>query len=368
MDSTAPITRQDILRQPEALLGLLGRHDELRRLIASAGFDGSASRLYAFGCGDGFFAAQAASFAFVHQGIHDYRGVSSLEFLQCHAPFADPRCLLAPVSMSGNVDRTVEGLQAGIARGATALAITNSTTGLLARRSQHAFQLGLQESASFLAGTITYTASVLALFLLAIESAELAGLDGRRRSLDELADMVGAIGGSLADLEAQTAAVVSALPPASRIYFLAGGSGFASARYAACKFVELTGTHAIPQDTEEFAHSNFWQFQRSDLVFVLHDPGETEPVSSRAAALLREFGARVVEIAQGDPSRRDPDVIRIVNPCGQWSPLALSFPLQFIAYHWSLKDGLNPDTRSHLRNDEVRFTINRKLSRRSLVG
>ena len=50
-----------------------------------------------------------------------------------------------------------------------------------------------------------------------------------------------------------------------------------------------------------------------------------------------------------------------------WSPLALSFPIQLIAYYWALKDGLDPDTRRHLQEDEFRFRMSRRLSRKTLV-
>jgi fructoselysine-6-P-deglycase FrlB-like protein len=363
----APLALNEILRQPAALLGIIGRRAAVRQLLQSAHGSGSPRRLYAFGCGDGFFAAQAATTAFVEDGLHGYRGMSSLDFLETHAASTDESCLLLPISMSGNVDRTVQGLEAGQARGAAGLAITNSTSGLLSNRSTLAFNLGLDEPKGFLAGTITYTSSLLTLLVIAAESAFLDRGGEGGPSLEDLADDISDIGATFGDLHARVRDIVADLPAAQRIYFLGGGSGFASARYAASKFVELTSTHAIPQDTEEFAHSNFWQFQPSDLVFILHEPNEPGEISASTAAMLREFGARVVEIVAGDPAIRDPDRIRIVNRRACWSPLALSFPLQLIAYYWALRDGFDPDTRSHLQDDEFRFRMSRRLSRKALV-
>lgn len=367
MQPFAPITHNEIFRQPGVLVGLIARHDELRGHLDALSAARELSRIYAFGCGDGFFAAEAAGQAFAAAGVHGYRGLGALDFLQGHAPYVDAGCLLVPISMSGNVDRTVEGLRAGLANGASALAVTNSTTGLLAEASQSSFQLGLKEPVGFLAGTLTYTASLTTLFMLALAAAARTGI-APGQALDALAGLVRAIDGRLAGIEAAVDAAVSGLGPAERVYFLGGGSGFASARYAASKFVELTRTPAIPQDTEEFTHSSFWQFQPSDLVFVLHEPASVDRISARTAALLRDFGARVIEVAPDGADAAGRDVIRIPNPEAAWSPLALSFPIQLIACRWAQRDGLDPDTRLHLKNDELRFRINRMLSRRSLVN
>jgi fructoselysine-6-P-deglycase FrlB-like protein len=367
MNPLASLALREIVRQPDALLGLIGRREELRALARSVGASRRPERLYAFGCGDGFFAAGAATPAFIAAGLYGYLGVSALEFVQCHARSTDSSCLLLPISMSGNVDRTVAGLDAGQAHGAVALAITNSTSGLLAQSSKLSFNLDIVEPKGFMAGTVTYTSSLVALFLFAAECGFAAKEELHGPPIEALADDIRAIGDTLGDVRAQITKLVSDLPGAQRVYFLGGGSGFASARYAAAKFVELTATHAVPQDTEEFAHSSFWQFQKADLVFVLHEPNEPEGISGRTAALLREFGARVVEILPGDPGQEEPDRIRIVNSHACWSPLALSIPLQLIAYYWSLRDGLDPDTRGHLRDDELRFRISRQLSRRTLV-
>ncbi len=363
MPITAPLALGEILRQPGSLRELLGRRDEMDALLRTAAGGGGFERFNAFGCGDGFFAAEAATRAFVDAGLTGYRGVSALDFLETHAAAVDAATLLLPISMSGNVDRTVEGLSVGQKRGGVGLAITNSQSGLLAQSARFSFNLSIVEPKGFMAGTVTYTSSVVALSMIAalLSPGYSLALDPAIRQLED-------IDASLGDLRERVAAIVGELPAGGRIFFLAGGSGAASARYAAAKFVELTATHAIAQDTEEFAHANFWQFQPADLAFVLHEPAEPADISAKTAAMLREFGARVIEILPGDPARQEADRIAIVNRHPTWSALALSFPLQLIAYHWALKDGLDPDTRNHLRGDEFRFRLSRRLSRKTLVG
>ena len=53
----------DIRRQPAVLTGLLGRAAELRAFARDHLKPGRGGRLYALGCGDGWFAARAAALA-----------------------------------------------------------------------------------------------------------------------------------------------------------------------------------------------------------------------------------------------------------------------------------------------------------------
>lgn len=50
------------------------------------------------------------------------------------------------------------------------------------------------------------------------------------------------------------------------------------------------------------------------------------------------------------------------------APLATALPLQLLAAAMARRDGLDPDTRAHLKQDATRFAVSRQLTRRSLMG
>ena len=71
---------------------------------------GQGGRLFVMGCGDGLFAAQAARGLAQRHGL-DWRPVGALDLLLSTASLRDGDRVIA-VSMSGNVDRTVEAAHA----------------------------------------------------------------------------------------------------------------------------------------------------------------------------------------------------------------------------------------------------------------
>jgi glucosamine 6-phosphate synthetase-like amidotransferase/phosphosugar isomerase protein len=355
---------EEIKRQPEVWLSLLDRREELADIIDRVNLHNQITEIFAYGCGDGFFAAQAATCSYRNWISPSYYGVSSLEFLLCHAKTVNSRTLMLPISMSGNVDRTVEALVSGIEQESEAIAITNTDTGRLSRIANYTFNLNISEPTSFLAGTVTYTASLLTLLMVATLIAENSGRTQITQELNNLSATIDLISKRISDIEAKAKNLVAKYHNAPHVYFLGAGANVATAKYAASKFVEVCRTLAIPQDLEEFGHSNFWQFSSDALVVVISETGEQQHHVDRVVATLRDFGAPVVEISE-EPSGGSDGGIAIPTVTNTWTPITYSLPIQFIAYYWSLLDGVNPNKRTHLRDDKIRFMTNRKLTRYS---
>jgi glucosamine 6-phosphate synthetase-like amidotransferase/phosphosugar isomerase protein len=250
--------------------------------------------------------------------------------------------------------------------GAKAVAITNSEKGQLANKSPFSFYLKIQELASFLPGTVTYTSSILSLIMISLELSRYLGRREKQQRYEELIQLSHQIDRSLPDFERQISEWVQEVHGAQRIYFLGIGANVSTAKYAASKFVELTRTQAIPQDLEEFAHSNFWQFSQGDLVVIIDTNGNESQLVGRYDKILKDFGARILVITN-NPNVGYGEVIHAPFASERFTPLVFSIPLQLIAYYWSLGDGLNPDTRDHLKTDVSRFKTSRLLSRQSLI-
>src|ERR1700728_2016325 len=118
----------DMRRQPLTLAGLLARAGEIQAAGWAARGDNN-GRVYAFGSGDGWFAARAATdFARQRLGLR-YKSASALEMLAYAAPKLGPADLSIAISMSGTADRTNEAAEAVRAQGAGVLALTNGSGG-----------------------------------------------------------------------------------------------------------------------------------------------------------------------------------------------------------------------------------------------
>jgi fructoselysine-6-P-deglycase FrlB-like protein len=348
---------EDVRRQPACLAALLGRAAELRAAGREALTPEPGGTVYAVGCGDGWFAARAVGLVAGH-----YRAASALEFLVYVAPRLTPADRIVAISMSGQVDRTVEAWQAARARGASGVVLTNGAGGRLADGGGSIVSLGIPELAPFLCGTSTYTATVLALRLL---------LDADGAATEPLAHALGRLPAVIADAEAwaHDAAALAGRRGVTGVRILAAGPHVATADYGAAKLVELTRIPAWGDDMEEFAHRQFWSADPRDLVVYLVPDARLARHASEGAEALAELGFDTLAIESAghavSTARR-----RLVLPSGpEWvAALVLPIPLQLLAYHLALATGLDPNTRAHLREDRARFQVSRKLTRRALVG
>lgn len=353
-NGSSPMLR-DMRRQGSVLAGLAGRTGEFGRLGAELA-PGPGGRVFACGCGDGLFASIAASAAAADAGL-DWRPIGPLDLI-LRAPRLQPADRVVAISMSGNVDRTVEAAAAARGAGVPVLALVNGGGGRLGASCPVVASLGIPDEAPFLCGTSSYTGTVAALMLLA------AGAGGRPAPAEELDSIAEAMNAAMAASEA--ASLAAHMPDGVR--FLAAGAERGTACYGAAKLVELTRVPAWNADLEEFAHSQYWSMPTGSLVVVV----ATHPVLARYAEgtceALGQLGVQTLAIESATPVPSAAVRVRLPDVPPALAPLLSAVPAQWLAYRLSINAGLDPDTRQHLKSDEARFRVSRLLTRRSLAG
>ena len=353
--ASSPLWR-DIASQPSLAARFSGRSAEFVALGARLLSPGTGGRLLVSGCGDGLFAAQSVAGYAQALGL-DWRPIGALDLL-LGAGGLRPQDRVIAISMSGNVDRTVEAARAVAAAGVPMLALVNGDGGLLGAIATDKISLGHVDIAPFLCGTASYSLTMLALAALA------AGAAGEV-ALPALAPVIAAQEHALVISEA----AFGALPVPTGVRLLSAGQERGSCAYAAAKLVELTGIPAWSADLEEFAHSQYWSMPVSDLVVVI----ATTPVLARRAgescSALRELGVTTLAIDMVGAEVNDASY-RVTLPAvpAVLAPLATAVPLQLLAATLARASGLDPDTRLHLKEDSLRFRVSRLLTRRSLLG
>ena len=346
---------RDVRRQPAALAGLLARAFEFRSFAREHLVPDPGGTLFATGCGDGWFAARAAE-SLIGGGPHLYRARAALPFLVYDAPAIEPADRLLVISMSGNVDRSVEAAEAALERGAGVALLTNGEGGRAGALGIARASLGIEPVAPFLCGTTTYTATVLALALA-------LGPAGTVEAVKRLVEGIEAF------LNAAEPAVRALTRPYAGVRFLTSGVNLATADYGAAKLVELTRIPTWSDDVEEFAHRQFWSADPGELVVYLSSHSRLAPYADESARALRGMGFTTlgVEVEGSElPSARHRVTLPHVEEA--LSPLPLALPLQLLGYHLALATGLEPDVRAHLTDDDKRFETSRRLTRRSLLG
>ena len=346
---------RDMRRQPAALAELLGRAFEFRSFAREHLVPDPGGALFATGCGDGWFASRAAE-SLIGGGPHAYRPRAALPFLVYDAPALGPADRVLVISMSGNVDRSVEAAEAALERGAGVALLTNGEGGRAGAIGIPRASLDIEAIAPFLCGTTSYTATVLALALA-------LGPAGTVEATKQLA------GGLEACLVAAGPVVRELARPYAGVRFLSCGVNLATADYGAAKLVELTRIPVWSDDIEEFAHRQFWSADPRELVVYLSANPEVAPFADASARALAGMGfaTLAVEIEGSEvPSAGHRVTLPRVDEA--LSPLPLALPLQLLGYRLALATGIDPDVRAHLKEDGKRFETSRRLTRRSLLG
>ncbi|MEP9374770.1 SIS domain-containing protein [Mesorhizobium sp. KR1-2] len=348
----------DIRRQAATLGEVHARREAIGTFAEINLRPGKAGRTHIFGSGDGWFAARAAL-----TGTQQGQAHSGLDFVLNVAPTltADDRAVA--ISMSGNVDRTLEGAQIAQARGARLSVLTNGQGGRLGALGDALHSLDIPDIAPFLCGTSSYTATLATLQLA------FASLDPRSRFPAALGALLTALPGFIEEADRFARSVAeragSAFPGAR---FLGVGASVATADYGAAKFVEVTKIPAWSDDIEEFAHRQYWGMQTSEIVVLLPlDEGSARYADATADA-LSDLGILTIALepqGAGVPSAS----ARLALPGdGRTVGITQAIALQLLAYHLGFASGTDPNRREHLKNDQARFSVSRKLTRRSLLG
>jgi len=352
----SPLSR-DIARQPAVFDALMARAAEFVALGADRLRPGPGGRLYVAGCGDGYFAALASRSYAVALGL-DWRAIGALD-LVLEAQHLSPNDRVIAVSMSGNVDRTVEAALAVAAAGVPLVALVNSAQGgRLGQVASARISLALDDMAPFLCGTASYSASVLALMALASGAAGAASMP-----------LPGGLRAAMQAAINRSGVVLERLRLPTGVRLLSAGAERGTVAYGAAKLVELTRIPSWSVDLEEFAHSQYWSMPASDLVVIVAAHAELARYADEACSALNALGVETLAIdTAASPVPHATHRISLPLDSAVAAPLVTAIPLQLLAQSLALRCGLNPDTRVHLKSDATRFQVSRMLTRRSLLG
>ncbi len=354
---------EEIERQGSLISDLKTIEEAVEKACAEILGNGKNKKIFLLGCGDSYFAGLAVKNYFLEKTDCLCFPMTALEFSVSGIRQVDGESTVIAVSMSGNVARTVEAVKTAQERGAYVVGITNSLTGRLYGVCSHPIYLGLKEEPGWTPGTLTYTGTLYALYRLA------AGLskEGERRTcLNRLTHVMGQIANTVEKCR-ETAREAGENLVYNRhsfpVYVLGAGPSFATAKYGAAKFLEICDVTAIGQESEEFAHQEFWVIDKNCPVFLVAPEGENFQRTKEVGECLRQFGCDLFVISS-DAKLRQMGKYAFAMPEDVeelYAPLLYAVPMQLTAYYFSKKRGLDPDRRSH--NDPFRKRVSRMLTR-----
>ncbi|HAJ05400.1 MAG TPA: hypothetical protein DCL76_02465 [Chloroflexi bacterium] len=284
----------NMIKQVEALPNLIREQtpiidDRIRRLLDHE-LCLSIKHIVTTGCGDSHMASVATELAFEQlAGIstEPLNAMTAARYNLAVNQSAFPgNPLLICISASGGVARTREALGIGKDAGATTLAVTANTESQLASIADHVLDCSVP-AYDHAPGVISYRVSLIALYLIAIRLAEVRGeitqdqAGGLRKSIVDIGDVVEA---TIEKCRDKVLEAVKATSDRKNFVFVGDGPNYSTALFGAAKLLEAAGSHAMGQDTEEWAHLQYFANADTDTPTFVISPGGRG--HNRAAEIL----------------------------------------------------------------------------------
>ncbi len=370
MDAEKSIMLKEIAMQPAFVRANI---DETLRAMREALRDrapGSLRHGFLIGCGDSYCAAMAARAYMTKATGLWIEAVEALEFSRYLVEDMPADSFVFGVSNSGTVSRTIEGVRLARARGAWTFGVTVSADTHLARAAETLLRVNAPPNIKVAPdggklvtpGTVTYTASMLGLYVASIAFGEHVGaLDAAKSAelVDELratADHMQAADEATAELCREAA---SGFTAERKTVILGGGPSYATAYFGLAKWFEALQHPAQFAQIEEWAHEQYFiTGPDTDTVIVLPPGGSRERGLEQARA-AREMGSQVHIIGAEDDgdARRAADVFYPM-PSGvreTLSPFVYKLPFEYLSCHIAHQRGSSFLGFNDKKRQEVNF-------------
>jgi glutamine---fructose-6-phosphate transaminase (isomerizing) len=302
-------------------------------------------RVYLAGCGDSHYAGLAARQAFARWSGVATEALPAFEFARYEVEFAPEDAWVVCVSNSGKVLRTVEAATRARTRGLVAVGVTYDGESRLAEATEPTI-VYRYEDPGFAPGTISYVASLTALYVLGLRAGELAGRLGAR-------DVEECLGRIEAQAETVARTIELARPVAERlgsetpldakIDVLGGGPSFGTAFFGRAKLIEAARAAGGAYELEEWAHEEFFCTGRGTISIVVAPPGASADRAVEQLEAARATGATAVAVCPpGAEAAEAADAVLPVagDPPEELSPFAYCVPLELLAYYFASSKGL----------------------------
>jgi glucosamine 6-phosphate synthetase-like amidotransferase/phosphosugar isomerase protein len=296
-------------------------------------------RVVLTGCGDSLFAGMATRWAFERYAGLPTEAIEALDFARYQVDALPAGSLVLPISYSGQVGRTIEAAHNALHFGATVVAITGRPERGLGRTAPRYLHVHVP-SLGFSMGTSTYIGLALAAYLLAL------GIGARRgvltdQRLGELLDTLTQAGGlveqALRAGEVELPEHAAWLAQNDNVVFLGAGPNYASAHFGAAKLFEGSQMNGIAQQTEEWAHTQYFISGPSTRTVLLASRGRSLDRAYEIAREMQFIETPFLVITDDAPERWLALTPRVVAlPAGvsePFSPLLFAAPLSQLGYY-----------------------------------
>ena len=281
--------------------------DEMSRKVLHPELILSLKRIFITGCGDSHHATINTELAFEALTGLPCETQQALQFARYSAGFIPQTGpytnLVIGISVSGEVSRTYEALRMAKQAGATTLSLSATPGSRVAMAGDILFQVpnlpfpdpvGVHTP-----GVRSFIVNQLALMIIAIRIGEVRGhltSAEAAKQRKELLGVVDVIEQTIAENDAAVLKLAKDWKDAGEFVFVGGGPNFGIALFSAAKLLEASGDPALGQDTEEWAHLQYFAKAVDTPTFFITAGDRDLSRTLEVVVAAKQIGRRVVVI------------------------------------------------------------------------
>ncbi len=337
----------EIKSQPELLKTVLPILEKTAVEVLDADLVKPLKRITITGCGDSHHVGINASLAFKKLSGLPVDVARAMTFARYEAGFlpqtGQGSNLVIGISVSGSVARTYEGLLMAREAGATTMALTATPEGRLATAGDVLFRAPFIEfpmpEGTITPGARTFFVNQLALLVIAIQIGEVRGhlskteADAYRAQLMMMADVIEA---AIEKNEAPIQKLAEDWKDAKEFVFVGAGPNFGTALFSAAKVLEASGDPAMGQDTEEWAHLQYFAREADTPTFLITAADRDLSRMLEVLVAANQIGRRTVVVCPETAAEliEKADAALTCKPVPEmFSPLVLAVLTELFAAH-----------------------------------
>jgi glucosamine--fructose-6-phosphate aminotransferase (isomerizing) len=259
------------------------------------------------GCGDSYFAGSGARHFFHRICNIQTRALPSFEasrydLLDYKSQFPNNPLVMA-ASVTGKVVRTIEAISIAREQNGLAVGITGHPEGPLAKACEKIIDCRLPPMGRS-PGVRSYRMTLLVLYLLGIHLAEVKAIISQKEAgvlRDRLRATADQLAASIQLSQRNAESLADTLKDTKYFVFLGDGPNYATALFSAAKITEACGLIAVPQNTEEWAHLQYFENSFPDApTFLISNNHRGYPRMLELLEPMRRIGRRIIAITPAD--------------------------------------------------------------------
>ena len=302
-----------------------------------------AQKIFITGCGDSWLAGIAAKPAFESVTKIETNAPRAIDFSRAlsnkNLGYSPNTPLVILISYSGTAARVIECAKRASKYGANTVAITNNPNSPLAENCRYCIHVGLPEGGEYQPGLITYNASMIALFAIALRIGRIRNKITPLEYEDmkkELLNHVSEVQGRINEYDERAFEIAEKWKDLKAEDFIGDYADYATAYFGSAKVIESFGGYTTYDDSEDWCHINFFLADPEKIGRVVIT-NKTAPSYGRmletiAAVKILKSPCMIVTDADKSEFPEGMEVFTMPAPKYFWmSPLTEHIPFDFVA-------------------------------------